>query len=78
MKATLIAAMLAFITIPAFAGYDECVAEAESNGHWGPEAVDGYVQARLDQCAANGYWDEVRRVGIDQAFQVYCSMTDIN
>jgi hypothetical protein len=78
MKTTIIAAMLAMITTPALAGYDDCVAEAEGNGHWGPEAVNGYVQARLDECAANGYWDEVRRVSLDQAFRVYCTMTDIN
>ena len=78
MKATIIAAMLAVATTPALAGYAECVAEAESNGHWGPEAVDRQVQAQLDECAANGYWDEARRVSLDQAFRIYCSMTDIN
>jgi hypothetical protein len=78
MKTTIIAAVLAMIAAPALAGYDDCIAEAESNGHWGPEAVDGYVQAKLDQCAANGYWDEVRRVSLDQAFRIYCSMPEIN
>lgn len=79
MKSMLFAALLGLAAMPAFAGnYAECLAEAEANGHWGPEEIDLVVQAKLDECSANGYWDEVRAVGIDRAFQVYCAMPSLN